>query len=84
MEGKGRMWEEVERKKLLWMWRKNCSNKKQRKKITFFFFLTASGEGQGQAEILQYKTEKEKGSLIWASSILLPEACLQHVESFLH
>lgn len=83
MEGKGRLWEEVERKKLLWMWRKNCSNKKQRKKITFFF-LIASGEGQGQAEILQYKTEKEKGSLIWASSILLPEACLQHVESFLH
>lgn len=84
MKGKGRLWEEVERKEILWKGRKNCNNIKQRKKVTFFFFLIASGKGHEQTEILQYKTEKEKGSLIWASSILLPEAFLQHVESFLH
>lgn len=38
--------------------------------------------GQGQRET--FRNEKEMDSMVWASPILLPEACLQQVESLLH
>lgn len=60
--------------------RKNCDNIKHNKKSVL---KMASGKKQqGQRETLQ--NEKEMGSMVWASPVLLPEACLQHAESMLH